>query len=392
MSLHGSAPAFAMAPIGQPGAAAMAAYVVLGAGMGLIATWVTRAVYAVEDAFERLPVHWMWWPAIGGVAVGVIGVIAPRTLGVGYDNIDAVLTGTLAGRALLVLVVLKLASWALALGSGTSGGTLAPLFTIGGGLGALAGALAQRLVPAVALDVQVAGLVGMAAMFAGASRALLASIVFAFETTRQPMGLLPLLAGCSAAYLVSLLRMRHTIMTERLARRGTPVGADYSTDHLAHQLVRDHAAAPAITLRADESLGTIRHWLAAGADGATHQGFPVVDGAGRLVGVVTRRDLSDPSAPDDAPVSRAIKRPAVVIYADSTLRDAADQMVHERVGRLPVVTREAPATVVGVISRSDLLTAHEPRLAATWHAERTFDVRRIWQSSDADGAEAPQKP
>jgi H+/Cl- antiporter ClcA/CBS domain-containing protein len=392
MSLHGSAPAFDMAAISQPGAAAMTAYVLLGAGMGLVATWVTRAVYAVEDAFERLPVHWMWWPALGGLAVGLIGLVAPRTLGVGYENIDAVLTGSLAGRALLVLVVFKLASWALALGSGTSGGTLAPLFTIGGGVGALAGGLVQRVAPAFAIDVHVAGLVGMAAMFAGASRALLASIVFAFETTRQPMGLLPLLAGCSAAYLVSMLRMRHTIMTERLARRGTPVGTDYSTDHLAHQLVRDHAAAPAITLRAEEPLRTVRQWLAAGADGATHQGFPVVNDAGRLVGVVTRRDLTDPKLPDETPVLRTIKRPAVVIYADNTLREAADQMVHERVGRLPVVTRDAPATVVGIVSRSDLLTAHEPRLQATWHAERTFDVRRIWTGSGASERRDGQKP
>ena len=291
-----------------------------------------------------------------------------------------------------MLVAFKLASWALALGSGTSGGTLAPLFTIGGGLGALAGGLAQRLAPVLALDVRVAGLVGMAAMFAGASRALLASIVFAFETTRQPMGLLPLLAGCSAAYLVSMLRMRHTIMTEKLARRGTPVGTDYSADHLAHQLVRDHAAAPVITLRADETLGTVRGWLAAGAGGATHQGFPVVDGGGHLVGVVTRRDLSDAALGDDVPVRRTIKRAPVVIYADNTLRDAADQMVHERVGRLPVVTRDAPARVVGMISRSDLLSAHEPRLAATWQAERTFDVRRMWTASPSDGGPADQKP
>jgi chloride channel protein, CIC family len=389
MSLHGAAPAFDMASIVQPGAAAMASYVVLGAGMGLVATWITRGVYAVENAFERLPIHWMWWPALGGLAVGLIGLVAPRTLGVGYDNIDAVLTGSLAGRALLLLVVFKLASWALALGSGTSGGTLAPLFTIGGGLGALAGGVAQRLAPALAIDVRVAGLVGMAAMFAGASRALLASIVFAFETTRQPMGLLPLLAGCAAAYLVSLLRMRHTIMTERLARRGTPVGTDYSTDHLAHQLVRDHVAGPPITLRAEQTLGSARQWLAAGAGGATHQGFPVVDEAGHVVGVVTRQDLAEGSMPDEATVRRTIKRPPVVIYADNTLREAADHMVHERVGRLPVVTRDRPASVIGMISRSDLLTAHEPRLAATWHAERTFDVWRLW--SPAGGSDA-QKP
>src|SRR3954452_1433872 len=191
MSLHGGTPVFPMADIAQPGALAIVAYIILGGVIGLLAAGITRSVYRLEDAFERLPIHWMWWPAIGAVAVGVIGYINPRTLGVGYDNIQDILTGSLDCTVLLSLVLLKLISWAVALSSGTSGGTLAPLFTIGGGLGSLIAAGAMALVPGLGMDIRVAGLVGMAAMFAGASRALLASIVFAFETTRQPMGLLP---------------------------------------------------------------------------------------------------------------------------------------------------------------------------------------------------------
>src|SRR4029079_2772149 len=204
--------------------------------IGFVAVYVRGGLYAVEDAFARLPVHWMWWPAIGALAVGLIGFVAPRTLGVGYDNIAGLLSGELVGRAVLVLVLFKLASWSVALGSGTSGGTLAPLFTIGGGFGAIAGELMQRWTPSLGVDPRIAGCVGMAAMFAGASRALLTSIVFAFETTRQPIGLLPLLGGCTAAYLVSLLKMRHTIMTERLARRGAPVQTEYAVDYL-HQIL-----------------------------------------------------------------------------------------------------------------------------------------------------------
>ena len=382
-AFHGTEPGFTMGAITQPSGSAIAAYAVLGALVGLVATWITRGVYAVEDAFEHLPFHWMWWPAIGGLAVGLVGYLAPRTLGIGYENIDGILTGTLVGHALLGLVVLKLASWAIALGSGTSGGTLAPLFTIGGGIGALMGSAAGRLLPGLGLDARVAGLVGMAAMFAGASRALLASIVFAFETTRQPLGLLPLLAGCAAAYLISLLRMRHTIMTERLARRGTPVATEYASDHLAHQLVRDHAAAPVISLQGETTLGEVRRWLADGAGGATHQGFPVLDASGKLMGVVTRRDLTDPTVGDDVRVREALKRPPVVIFADCTLRDAADHMVRERVGRLPVVTRSASRTVVGMISRSDLLDAHSERLDASSTARRTYSVWPDW---------TPQKP
>jgi len=216
----------------------------------------------------------------------------------------------------------------------------------------------------------------MAAIFAGASHALLASVVFAFETTRQPLGLLPMLAGCAAAYLVALLLNRHSIMTEKLARRGAIVRPEYAVDHLAQVLVRDVGLRDVVTLQADDDLGTVRHWLASGASGSTHQGFPVLDAQKRLIGVLTRRDLLDVANPDVLPVSAVLRRPPVVVYEDSSLRDAADQMVIERVGRLPVVRRDAERTVVGIISRSDLLAAHAPRLEA---AHRARVTRSIWR-------------
>ena len=172
IAFAGIAPAFAMPNIGQPGEGALAAYVLLGALVGVAAVGVTKIVYAIEDAFDRLPIHWMWWPALGAVAVGFCGWLAPGTLGVGYDNIERILSGDIAGKALLFLAGLKLVSWSISLGSGTSGGTLAPLFTIGGGLGALLGEAAARGFPHLGLDPRIAALVGMAAMFAGASRAL----------------------------------------------------------------------------------------------------------------------------------------------------------------------------------------------------------------------------
>ena len=232
MAWVGVAPAFGMPQLSQPSGYALTFYILLGAFMGLAAVGVTRAVYAIEDGFEKLPIHWMWWPALGGLAVGVVGYFSPHTMGVGYDNIENILSGTLVGKALFVLCLLKFVSWSISLGSGTSGGTLAPLFTIGGGLGATVGALGASLLPGLGIDPRIAGLVGMAAIFAGASRALLASIIFAFETTLQPLGLLPLLGGCTAAYLVSCVLMRHTIMTEKLARRGVRVPSGYSAVHL----------------------------------------------------------------------------------------------------------------------------------------------------------------
>ncbi len=375
--LHGPAPTFPMPLIDQPSGSALASYVVIGALIGLAAVIITRMLYRIEDAFERLPVHWMWWPAIGAVCVGVVGWYEPRTLGVGYDNITAVLSGEIVGMALLGLVVAKLISWSVALGSGTSGGTLAPLFTIGGGLGALVGASVQRFLPGLGIDPRVAALVGMAAIFAGASRALLTSVVFAFETTRQPLGLLPLLAGCTGAYLVSLLQMRSTIMTERLARRGTPVPSDYGVDYLAGIQVRDACSTPAVTLGADTTLAEARAWLDSGEAGSRHQGFPVIDRSGRLAGMVMASEVRGSARNEKEPVSALISRPAAVIFEDQTVRDAADHMVRQQVGRLPVVERNQPAKVVGIITRSDLLEAHERRLHAAERRRRAASVRRV---------------
>jgi H+/Cl- antiporter ClcA/predicted transcriptional regulator len=374
MAFMGSAPIFAMPNLAQPSGSALAMYVLLGAIVGFASVYVTRAVYAIEDAFDKLPIHWMWWPAIGAVAVGVIGYFAPHTMGVGYDNIDRIIRGDVVGSALLILVVLKFISWAVALGSGTSGGTLAPLFTIGGGLGSALGAGVIALAPTLGVDIRIAALVGMAAIFAGASRALLASVVFAFETTRQPMGLLPLLGGCSAAYLVSLLLMKHTIMTEKLARRGTRVDAEYAVDFLSQVLVRDIATPGVIVLKVDDYVEEVRDWLAAREAESLHQGFPVVDDNGNLVGVVTRRGLLDLDLPIDSRVRDLISRPPVVIYDTNTAREAADHMVREQVGRLPVVTRAEPRRVVGIVTRSDLLTAHARRLAATDRISRHIEI------------------
>ncbi|HEU4879892.1 MAG TPA: chloride channel protein, partial [Gemmatimonadaceae bacterium] len=174
---HGTAPVFEMADVASPSGSALAVYALIGLIVGIVAAGITRATYAIEDAFEilgeKFHIHWMWWPMIGALVVGIVGIFEPRALGVGYANIDGVLSGTLAGKALLFLVIFKFIAWSVYLGSGTSGGTMAPLFTIGGAIGALLGVMIATALPSLGVDHRVAGLVGMAAMFAGASHALL---------------------------------------------------------------------------------------------------------------------------------------------------------------------------------------------------------------------------
>jgi H+/Cl- antiporter ClcA len=369
-ALQGSAPVFAMPALATPGAEALVCYVLIGALIGLISVWVTGIVYGIEDAFEKLPIHWMWWPAIGGVAVGVVGYFAPLTLGVGYTNIEGIVSGQFTLHTLAFLCVMKFVSWSIALGSGTSGGTLAPLFTIGGALGALIGMGLVAVAPQLGVDPRIAGLIGMAAIFAGASRALLTAVVFAFETTGQPAGLLPLLGGCTAAYLISALLMRNTIMTEKIARRGVRVPAEYSADYLEQIAVGDACSRQVVTLRSGQTLAEIRPWLAEGTTESQHQGYPVVDDGGHLQGVVTRRSLLDPRWSYALAVGELVTRPPIVVKETHSLREAADHMVAEEVGRLIVVGAEAPHRLVGIITRGDLLAAHARRLREARHSGR----------------------
>ncbi len=386
VSHAGSAPFFPMPALVTPGSVAFACYVAIGAVTGLASVAVTRAVYGMEDAFSKLPIHWMWWPALGGIVVGLVGLVAPRTLGVGYDNIGALVSGRIAVSAAIVLCSWKLVSWLVALGSGTSGGTLAPLFTIGGGLGAALGAAASLAFPDAGIELRLAALIGMAALFGGASRAVLASVVFAFETTLAPGAILPLLGGCTAAFLVSCLWMRDSIMTEKIARRGVRVPFEYAADHLAHVLAGEAATRDVCALRADQTVGEARAWLDSGARGSSHQGFPVLDTEERLVGVVTRRDLASHAA-SGAPLSGVATRPAMVVHEDDTLRQAADLMALTGVGRLPVVRSDAPDRLAGIVTRSDLVDAHRRRLTEAHSLQPGLAARvRAWRSARARSA------
>lgn len=360
--LEGNQPMFPMPNLATPTLPALVAYIVLGLIVGVVSVGVTKLTYAIEDGFEKLPIHWMWWPALGGFVVGIVGYFMPLTLGVGYTNIAAVLAGQMSLGVMFALCLLKLLSWSVALGSGTSGGTLAPLFTIGGALGGVLGIGLAATAPWLQIDPRMTALVCMAAIFAGASRAFLTSVVFAFETTQQPHGLLPLLGGCTAAYLISGLMMRNTIMTEKLVRRGVRVPSEYAADYLDQVYVRDTCSRQVVSLAASQTIADVRAWLAPEGAPTKHQGFPVVSDNGQLLGVVTRRQLYDATLSDDARVTSLIQRPPLVVREDHTLREAADHMVETGVGRLVVVSGQAPHQMVGIVTRGDLLEAHARRL------------------------------
>jgi H+/Cl- antiporter ClcA/CBS domain-containing protein len=336
-------------------AASLAAALLLGVAVGFGSGLLTALVYGCEDLFEKLPFHWMWWPSLGGLCVGLGGLLDPRVLGVGYQTIHGLLLGKVSPGAAASLAVGKGIVWAVALGSGTSGGVLAPLLMMGGALGSLASA---------ALPGGDAGLwaaVGMSAMMGGTMRAPLTAMFFAVELTHD-WNLLPaLLVACVASYAVTVLLMRRSILTEKIARRGHHIVREYAVDPFEIHRVGEVMDRDVPTVPATMRVAELAHRVAgADPDLARRQGTPILDGVGRLAGIVTRSDLMrslehDPSGA--ASVLEAGTRDPIVAFEDELLRDAVERMLENEIGRLPVVAREDPARLVGYLGRSGIVAA-----------------------------------
>ncbi|TKK69407.1 chloride channel protein [Ilyomonas limi] len=354
----GNEPVFSMPEIPVPGNAALATYVLMGAVVGVVASWVSKSVYWVEDMFEKLPVHWMWWPAIGAIAVGVIGYFAPHTMGVGYDNITSLLTGKLPVAMLLSLCLLKYLSWVISLGSGTSGGTLAPLFTIGGGLGALLGLGVLYVLPGTHINIATAALIGMAAMFAGASRAILTSIIFAFETTAQPHGLLPLLGACTAAYFVSFFMLKGSIMTEKILRRGVRAPDAFTPDVLQNINVGDVMEDEPVIISADNSIDELRTWSKENIDKSSNKFFVVADEEENFNGYVQREKLFDETIDENASVKDVMTAYNPVVLEDQPVSDASEIMGRTGMDVIAVLSKEEKNKIAGVITAPDILKAY----------------------------------
>jgi H+/Cl- antiporter ClcA len=358
--LFGQGPVFPMQQIASPGNEALLAYSGIGLLIGLIAAMVTKAVYFIEDSFEKLPVHWMWWPAIGGIAVGVVGYFSPRTLGVGYENITDVLSGTLTMRVIFFLCFLKFISWAIALGSGTSGGTLAPLLTIGGATGVLLATAILYFFPQCGITLPLAALVGMSALFAGASRALLTSIVFALESTAQSNALLPLLSACVGSYVVSFFLMKNTIMTEKIARRGVKAPDSYEPDILEKINVSEIMRTDGMLLAEENNLREVREWLE--QEKITRENYIVVNSNGTFRGKVTTADLRDKKNRDDSLLSSiVITGFDCRISAAESLRAAVEKMAKGNTDVLAVY-QDDPQEVTGVISYKEVIGVYKTNL------------------------------
>lgn len=356
-----------------PSNTALLIYSLIGIFMGFVSIFITKIVYWIEDLFERLPVHWMWWPAIGGLFVGIVGYFAPRTLGVGYENITDILSGHLAFNVVLSLCLLKFVSWAIALGSGTSGGTLAPIMTIGGATGALIAGAVLSYFPNSGITLSLTALVCMSALFAGASRALLTSIVFALEVTGQSHALLPLLAACTASYFISFFLMKNTIMTEKITRRGIKTPDHYEPDILETISVSQVMSRNDVLIGENNCISEVREWLEREKDYQSNY-FVIVSSKNEFKGIISSSNLfSDHHAPDKA-VKELIKRIPVSISEKDTLRLAVEMMAQENMDILPVVS--ADNNLIGILSYKNILNAYRKDLENDVKKNPVYSMKR----------------
>lgn len=369
-------PAHSPHPTWQLGVACMACGVAAGMMSGLL----TKGVYLFEDLFNKLPIHWMWWPAIGAVAIGVGGLIEPRALGVGYDVIEGALNGRFLGAALIVLMMVKATIWVISLGSGTSGGVLAPLLI----MGACLGGLEAHVLPDMGLGFW--PLVSMAAILGGTMRSPLTGIVFALELTHDWGIVLPLLVAVPIAYAFTVLVLRRSILTEKVSRRGFHLSREYATDPLEILFVREVMRTNVVVLPA--SLTRAEVMSSFDSEKVLRPLFYVVDAEKKMVGVITRSQLEAwvmGRAPDsgtslDAPIPMTlgeVAKEAVVANADEPLRATLSRMAQTGRTWLPVVAHGDKREIVGEITLEDTLKASVKHLEEEGRRERILPLEAI---------------
>ncbi len=367
MKTLGAGPMFTVAPVDFGIPRALPFYLVLGGICGLAAVGFSKLLYWVEDQFEKLPLDPLWWPAIGALGLGIIGYFVPRVLGVGYDTIGDILNAQLAFKLLLVVMIAKAVALVISLGSGTSGGLLAPMFMSSAALGGVFAMTVNRMFPSANLAAGAFALVAMGAVFGAASRATFTFIIFAFEITRDYNAVLPLMLVSVIADGVAMLFMpTSSIMTEKLARRGFRIHQDYETDVLQQVAVAETMDRDVPKIPAAMRVGELAERIAKhDPEVSHHQGLFIVNPEGKLEGLITRGDVlraldEDPSG--SLTVLEAGSRDLIVAFPDEVISEASDKMLHNNIGRLPVVERADPRQLIGYLGRHGVMAARLRRL------------------------------
>ncbi len=371
---------FPLAPpenLGAPGSSLLI-FACIGICAGVLAVVANHAVHQAEKGFARLPVHWMWCPVIGGLFVGLIGCWEPRVFGAGYDVIGALLTGNLPLSVVALVCGLKLVVWIVSLGSGTSGGTLAPMLVVGGGLGALVAAIFNAL-SISEISPGLAALAGMVAFFAGGSRAFFASIVLGVEITQQAGVLWPVATAATASLAMAHVLSARSLMTTPVEQRGVRVPMEFDADVFAHVTVARVMEKKPGTVSVRMKVAALADRIGANDPGVCHHtALLVTDEQGALVGIITRRDLlaAIERGEADEELGTVMTRDLLCAYPDEALHDAIERMHAHDVGRLPVVSRANPRELLGYLGRAAVLSARRLRWQENNQTEPGWFTRR----------------
>ena len=383
MQLLGTGPMFTVAAMDFGIPHALPFYVLLGGICGLAAVGFSKLLYWTEDQFEKLPIDELWWPAIGALGLGIIGYFVPRVLGVGYDTISEILNANLALKLLVVVMLAKAVALVVSLGSGTSGGLLAPMFMSSAAMGGVFALGVDRIFPGAHLSAGAFALVAMGAVFGAASRAAFTFIIFAFEITRDYNSVLPLmLVTVIAAGIAMLLMPSGSIMTEKLVRRGLRIHQDYEADMLQQMSVSQTMDPNVPAVPGDMWLVDLADRIARrDPEVSRHQALFIMGGDAKLAGVITRGDVFralDEDSTQSMTVLDAGTRNVVVTYPDEALHDASAKMLRHNIGRLPVVDRKDPGHVVGYLGRHGIMAARLRRLDEE-HVRESGWLRSRWK-------------
>jgi CBS domain-containing protein len=315
----------------------------------------------------------MWWPAIGGLVVGIGGLIVPEALGVGYETIGHLLQGEVAIRVVVALLVVKAVIWSVSLGSGTSGGVLAPLLMMGGALGAVEALVFPNL------GIGFWPLVSMGAILGGTMRAPFTGVIFALELTHDVNMLLPLLVAVTIAHGFTVLVLKRSILTEKIARRGYHLTREYAIDPLEILFAREVMRVKIAAIPSSAPVERLIETLHADPAGGPQRLYPVVGPEGSLEGVVTRADLrrlaSRPAGDGTHDLTEVVHRSPAIAYPDEPLRLIVHRMAETGLTRFPVIERGPRRTLRGMISLEDLLKARTVNLEAEQRRERIRRVR-----------------
>ncbi|MGZ3743111.1 MAG: chloride channel protein [Pseudobdellovibrionaceae bacterium] len=344
----------------------------VGAIAGIFSTAVSTLLYKMEDAFHRLPFHWMWWCVVGGFVVGIGGYVQPRALGVGYDVISDLLNGNMVAQAALALLAVKSLIWMVSLASGTSGGVLAPLLMMGCGLGAVE----SLFLPSAFKSIY--PLISMAAVMGGMMRAPFTAVIFALELTHNVDALVPTLTATIISYAVTVVIMKRSILTEKVARRGFDIFREYNVDPLETVGVAEVMTNKVQTIPANLPIEKIITKYFTGA--TKFRGYPVTGETGNLLGVLTASDVLDHRLRKLSLATTCAgdlaKENVVTIFPHQSCREAAEKMASLGIGRLPVISAEPTGMLIGIITRSDLLKPHLHQYELEQKRERIIKFKR----------------